>query len=116
MKVKKILLYILIFPFIFSSCASSTVIGSIPSDANLYINGKLVGQTPYKHRDTKIVGSSNTVRIEKDGYRTYKTSFAKNEKIAVGPLIGGTFLLIPYLWIMKYEDGRVYELRPEGKE
>jgi hypothetical protein len=116
MKINKILLYLLVFPIIFSSCASSTVIDSIPSKANLYINGKLVGQTPYKHRDTKIVGSSNTVMIEKKGYRTYQTSFAKNEKIAVGPLIGGMFLLFPYLWIMKYEDGRVYQMRPVAKE
>lgn len=116
MKINKILIYILVFPIIFSSCASSTVIDSIPSNANLYINGKLVGQTPYKHKDTKIVGSSNTVRIEKEDYRTYKTSFAKNEKMAIGPLIGGIFLFLPYLWIMKYEDGRVYELRPVANE
>jgi len=115
MKTNRIILYILVFPIILSSCASSTIIDSIPSNANLYVNGKLVGNTPYKHKDTKIVGSSNTVRLEKEGYRTYTTSFAKNEKIAIGPLFGGMFLLIPYLWIMKYEDGRVYELRPESK-
>lgn len=97
----------------FSSCASSTVINSIPSNADLYINGTFVGQTPYKHKDTKIVGSENIVRIEKKGYRTFRTSFAKNEEIAIGPLIGGFFLLVPYLWVMKYEEGRIYDLRPE---
>ena len=27
-------------------------------------------------------------------------------------LIGGIFLLVPFLWIMKYEKGRIYDLRP----
>lgn len=110
---KKIISFILILPILLSSCASSTIISTSPSDATLYINGEKVGQTPYKHKDTKIVGSENTVRIEKEGFRTYTTTFSKDEKVAVGPLIGGLFLVVPYLWVMKYEDGRVYELRPE---
>lgn len=95
-----------------TSCASSTMITTVPGDAKVYINGEYVGQTPYKHKDSKIVGSSNTVRVEKEGYETYNDTFSKDEKVAVGPLIGGIFLLVPFLWIMKYEKGRIYDLRP----
>ena len=105
----------MIFLILFSSCASSTIIDSSPSNATIYLNGEKVGQTPYRHRDTKIVGSTNDVRVEKVGYKTYNTTFSKNEEIAVGPLIGGIFVLIPYLWIMKYKKARVYELIPEKK-
>ncbi len=114
--ITKLLAILLAQSILMSSCASATIINSIPSNANLYINGEYVGQTPYKHRDTKIVGSTNTIRLEKENYETYKSSFSKDEKIAIGPLIGGIFLLVPYLWIMKYEDGHLYELIPkEGK-
>ena len=99
---------------LFSSCASSTIIDSSPSNAKIYVNGENVGTTPYKHRDTKIVGSTNQIRIEKEGFKTYKTTFSKNEEIAVGPLIGGLFVLVPYLWIMKYKQARVYDLTPKS--
>ncbi|MEO9479117.1 MAG: PEGA domain-containing protein [Maribacter dokdonensis] len=95
-----------------TSCASSTMITTVPGNAKIYINGEYVGQTPYKHKDSKIVGSSNTIRVEKEGYETYNDTFSKDEKVAVGPLIGGIFLLVPFLWIMKYEKGRIYDLRP----
>lgn len=101
---------------LFTSCASSTIITSVPGDAKVYINGEYVGQTPYKHKDSKIVGSSNTIRVEKEGYETYNDTFSKDEKLAVGPLIGGVVLLVPFLWIMKYEKGRIYDLSPIEKE
>lgn len=112
-KMKTFVLGLLI---LFTSCASSTIITTVPGDAKVYINGEYVGQTPYKHKDSKIVGSSNTIRVEKEGYETYNDTFSKDEKLAVGPLIGGVFLLVPFLWIMKYEKGRIYDLSPIEKE
>jgi len=100
---------------LFTSCASTTIITSIPSDAKLYMNGEFVGKTPYKYRDTKIVGSENTIRLEKENFEVYKSSFAKDERLAIGPLIGGLFFLVPYLWIMKYNKGHLYELNPLEK-
>ena len=115
MKLKNLYIPILSTLILFSSCASSTIIDSTPSKATIYINGEKVGKTPYKHKDTKIVGSTNQVRLEKEGYRTYTTTFSKNEEIAVGPLIGGLFALVPYLWIMKYKSARIYDLIPKSK-
>ena len=94
------------------SCASSTVIQSNPAGAKLYLNESLVGTTPYKHTDTKIVGSSTYVRLEKEGYKPLTTSFSRNEQADVGAIIGGLFLLFPFLWTMKYDPSRTYELVP----
>lgn len=94
------------------SCASSTIIQSNPAGAKLYLNESLVGTTPYKHTDTKIVGSSTYVRLEKEGYRPLSTSFSRNEQADVGAIIGGVFLLFPFLWTMKYDPSRTYELVP----
>ena len=115
MKFKNLYIPIISITILFSSCASSTIIDSSPSNATIFLNGEKVGTTPYRHRDTKIVGSTNQVRIEKEGYKTYTTTFSKNEEIAVGPLIGGFFVLVPYLWIMKYKEARVYDLIPKVK-
>lgn len=115
MKLKNLIPLALTSTLLFPSCASTTMIDSYPSNAKIYMNGENVGTTPYKHRDTKIVGSSNQVRIEKEGYKTYNTTFSKNEEIAVGPLIGGVFVLVPYLWIMKYKKARLYDLTPKSE-
>jgi hypothetical protein len=102
--------------FLFHSCASSTYIQSQPSGAKLYINDEYHGETPQRYRDTKIVGSTNSVRLEKEGYQTLNTSFTRDEEADVGAIIGGIFVLIPFLWIMKYSPSRTYELKAEQAE
>lgn len=92
------------------SCSSKTLIQSNPSGAKVYLNGEAVGTTPYSHEDTKIVGSTTTVKLEKEGYETFNTSFSRNEKTDVGAIIGGVFVLFPFLWTMKYKPERTYEL------
>ena len=92
------------------SCSSKTLIQSNPSGAKVYLNGEAVGTTPYTHEDSKIVGSTTVVKLEKEGYETFNTSFSRNEKADVGAIIGGVFVLFPFLWTMKYKPERTYEL------
>jgi len=58
------------------------------------------------------VGSTNTVRLEKEGYETLNTSFSRNEEADVGAIIGGILVLIPFLWTMKYKPVHNYEMIP----
>jgi hypothetical protein len=97
-----------------SSCASTTVLQSMPAGARVYVDGEAVGSTPYRHSDTKIVGSTTSVRLEKDGYETYNTSFSRDEQADVGAIIGGVFVLVPFLWTMKYKPVHSYDLKPLG--
>lgn len=97
---------------LFTSCSSTTMINSNPTNAKLYINEEFVGETPYKYRDSKIVGSTNTVKLEKEGFNTLNTSFSKDEELDVGALIGGIFFLVPFLWVMKYKPNRTFDLKP----
>lgn len=95
-----------------ASCASTTVIQSEPNGAKVYLNGEPVGRTPYTHRDSKIVGSTTYVKLEKDGYETLNTSFSRDEEVDAGAIVGGIFFLFPFLWTMKYKPVRTYELVP----
>ena len=97
-----------------TSCSSTTMIQSIPNDAKVYLNGESVGTTPYTHRDTKIIGSTTTVQLEKEGYEPFSTSFTRDEEADVGAIIGGVFFLIPFLWTMKYKPTHTYELTPSS--
>lgn len=97
-----------------AGCASSTVIRTVPEGAKLYLNDEYVGETPYNHEDTKIVGSRTSVRIEKSGYETLHTSITRNEEVNVGAIIGGIFFLFPFLWTMNYKATHQYELEPRN--
>ncbi|EIM76015.1 hypothetical protein A3SI_11659 [Nitritalea halalkaliphila LW7] len=97
---------------LFTSCSSATLIQSTPGGAKLYLNDELVGTTPHKHRDTRIVGSVTDVRLELEGYAPFYSYFARDEEVDVGAIIGGIFFLVPFLWTMKYKPSRMYELTP----
>jgi uncharacterized protein YceK len=95
-----------------SGCASTTVIQSIPSGAKVYVDGETLGTTPYSYSDTKFTGSTNFLRLEKEGYEVFNTSFSRNEEADVGAIIGGFFVWVPFLWAMKYKPTHTYELSP----
>lgn len=111
-KSTKVISFSLAVVILFASCSSSTMIVSNPSNAKLYVDGEMVGQTPYMHRDSKIVGSVTSVKIEKEGYIPLFSDFTKNEEADVGAIIGGLFVWIPFLWTMKYKSVHNYELKP----
>ena len=111
-KIKKTISLLLVCSILFTSCVSTTIIRSVPSGAKVYINGEFVGTTPYTHSDTKIVGSTNDIKLEKEGFEPLYASFSRNEAVDVGAIIGGLFLLVPFLWIMKYKPVHIYELIP----
>lgn len=95
-----------------SGCASTTMIQSSPDGAKLYLNGEPVGTTPYSHTDTKIVGSTNTVKLELQGYEPLNASFSRNEEVDAGAIIGGLLFIFPFLWTMKYKPFHNFELVP----
>lgn len=104
---------ILAFIVLFSSCASTTLIQSIPSGAELYLDGEIVGNTPYSMTDTKIIGTCTSVRIEKESFNNFYGTICRNEEVDPGAIIGGIFFWFPFLWAMKYKPTHFYKLQPK---
>ena len=111
-KSKKVISFSLAVIILFASCSSSTLIVSNPSNAKLYVDGEMVGQTPYRHTDTKIVGSTTDIRIEKEGFKPLITDITKNEEADIGAIIGGLFIWVPFLWTLKYSPSHTFNLQP----
>lgn len=112
-KIKKSFAVVTAAAILFSSCSSHTLITTTPVEgAKVYLNGELVGTTPYDHTDTRIVGSSTNIRLVKEGYETINTTMTRDEEADVGAIIGGCFFLVPFLWTLKYKPMHVYELTP----
>ena len=95
-----------------SGCASSTTISTAPADAKVYIDGQMVGNTPYKHTDTAVSGATKTVILKKDGYQDKQVTIRKEDAKA-GPIIGGIFFLFPFIWTLGYPDSYSFEMNPE---
>ena len=93
-----------------AACSSSTVIRSNPPGARVFIDGMYVGQTPYVMSDTKIVGSSTSVRLEYPGLPPVATTIQRTEEFDATACIGGVFFLVPFLWIAGYRPEHFYEL------
>lgn len=109
-KITKAISLLLVGSVLLTSCVSTTMIQSEPEGANLYLNGEFAGTTPYRYQDTKIVGSTTAIKLEKEGYDPLNTSILRNEEADAGAIVGGVFLLFPFLWTMKYKPSHTYEL------
>lgn len=96
----------------FNSCASSTLITSEPPGAELFVNGRHVGKTPFTYTDTRILGNKVDITIEKEGYIPLRTFFTRTEDVDVGAVVGGLFVWPAFLWAMKYNPEHFYELAP----
>ena len=97
------------------SCASTTTIkaidqsGSVDKDVKIYMDGTYQGKGEVLYSDTKIVGSTTTVNLKKEGCRSSSHSLSRTEQLQVGALIAGIFVWVPLLWIMGYNPMHSYE-------
>jgi hypothetical protein len=96
----------------FAGCASSTVLQSQPPGARVFLNNVPVGTTPYTMTDSNIVGTATAVRLEYPGYQPLNTYIVRNEQLDALALIGGLFLLVPFLWVLEYNPSHFYQLQP----
>jgi len=55
------------------------------------------------------------IKLEKDGYEPLNTMISRDERVDVGAIIGGLFVLVPFLWTMQYNPQHSYELSPLKK-
>ena len=99
-----------------AACSSSTMIRTRPPGAKVYVNGEYIGESPARYRDSRILGATNDLEIEMDGYKDKRMTFTKDEKADVGAIIGGIFFLVPFLWTFGYKNNRLYELDPVTAE
>ena len=101
------------------SCASTTTIravnqnGYTDRNVKIYVDGQYKGKGEVFHSDTKIVGSSTSINLKKEGCRSQPAVLSRTEQLSVGALIGGIFFWIPFLWIMGYNPMHSYEFHCE---
>jgi hypothetical protein len=93
-----------------SSCVSRTMINSDPSGAEIYIDNQKVGITPFQYGDTKPSGARTAIKLKKEGYKDLYITLVRDEQVEVGAIIAGIFVLIPFIWTMKYYDQHTYSL------
>jgi hypothetical protein len=103
---------LLITAFLFSGCASTTLLTTAPPGAKVYVNGEVMGTTPYRYSDTKPALSSTRITFTKQGFRDLDIILKRNERPAWGAIIGATMVYVPILWFAQYNKSHFYELEP----
>ena len=106
----KLIAALLLSAFLAVGCASATVLKSSPSGAKVYVDQKLLGNTPVKYEDSDVFWAKRDVEVQMDGYEPYKTKLAKTEP-RVSAIIGALLVGVPILWVTEYPDEINYELR-----
>lgn len=80
----------------FIGCTTMVTIQSDPSGADVFINNRKMGKTPYIANLDDFIASNHQITLKKEGYDDFNGVLAKEAK--VGAIIGGIFFLIPFLW------------------
>jgi len=91
------------------ACSSTTLIRSNDPEAKIYVDGEFKGKGQFTYTDTKIVGSSTAIRLQKDGCEPMSFTMTRSEEFDAGACAGGVFVLVPFLWVMKYKPEHTYE-------
>ena len=95
--------------FFLFGCASTTLLKSNPPGAKLQVDGQVVGETPQFYTDKAVAGTSKTVTLKKEGYKDFD-GYIKRDKFSVPNLIGGIFLLVPFIWILEYPSQYTFNM------
>jgi hypothetical protein len=105
---KKLVALAIGFFFIFG-CASTTLIKSNPPGAKLQVDGQVMGETPHFYTDKAVAGTVRTVTLKKEGYKDLNGNIRRDE-LSVPALIGGIFLIVPFVWILEYPPQYNFEM------
>jgi hypothetical protein len=95
--------------FLLFGCASTTLIKSDPPGAKLQVDGQSVGETPCFYTDKAIAGAVRTATLRKEHYKDTH-GLIRREKLSVPALIGGIFLVVPFVWILEYPSQYNFEM------
>lgn len=96
------------------ACSSGTSIRISDPDARIYVNGEYVGTGHGYYSDRKPAFTKQKVTLRKDGCADERYSFRRDERPAVGAIVGAYYLAVPALWFTRYKDHHNYdfECRP----
>lgn len=92
-----------------AACSSGTAIRVSDPDARIYVNGEYVGTGWGFYHDRKPAFTKQEVTLRKDGCAEESYSFRRNERPAVGAIVGAYYLVLPALWFTRYKDHHNYD-------
>lgn len=92
------------------SCVSSCIIASEPKEAEVYINGRYKGKTPYKFSATISDETMLKVNIQKKGYVEVDTILFKDGKTNKFNRFLGYILVFPFDYDKKFKEEYFYQL------
>lgn len=97
------------------ACSSGTSIRVSDPDARIYVNGEYIGTGWGYYHDRKPAFTKQKVTLRKAGCEAERHSFRRNERPALGAIVGAYYLAVPALWLTKYKDRHTYDFECEPR-
>lgn len=98
---------IILSVLILCSCASSTIIKTIPDGARVKQGNELKGITPYEHWDRSTSYASSTFTLQMEGFKDKEVTITKDSfyihRIFILPVLS-------WPWIFGYQPSYFFEL------
>ncbi len=115
MNKKSVIALVLLVLFVFSSCATKTMVtfeSDIPG-AEVIIDGESMGQTPFKAEVSNAIWEDQEVIVKKNGMKDLNTKLKKEPKIfniITGVVLAPVTLYIPLLWCYGPDENQKFIL------
>lgn len=106
---RSLLALILSASIVFTGCASTTVVQSEPTGAQLRIDGQPVGATPVTFTENAVwLWTKHQVTLDASGYSTYHGTL--NAQVSPLYLILGLLCLLPFILVGEFKPTYYYVL------
>lgn len=105
----KIFINLFLIISLLQSCASTTIIKISDPEAKIFTDSKLIGTGSAVYTDRAISWSSTEFQIQRPGCQIENFVIKRNEQIDITALITGLLLVVPLVWIMKYNAVHAFD-------
>jgi hypothetical protein len=113
---RRVITVAVLIVFLLSSCVTHTnvTIDTDPEGADVYVDGRPIGESPADQRLSNAIWNSPRVRVEMDGYETINSEVRKELKgvnLAIGLLLWWPALL----WVHGPVENQFFNLQPASE-
>jgi hypothetical protein len=97
------------------NCATTTMIKTIPEGADIFLQGDLMGKTPWKLEDNYSLPEEVTIRLEREGYVPLEVRLEKETSYILGVISLVPYPPFPlsYFWTWKFDKSYSFKLTPK---
>jgi hypothetical protein len=115
-KIVAILIFLVaLSPLSCSTIIATSMIKTVPDEAEIFFQGNHVGKTPWKLDNTHGLPEEVVIRFEKEGYIPLEVTLEKEMSYNYGFPAWIPYFEYLYFWAWDYSESYIFKLTPKDK-